>query len=519
MRAILLGLLAAGVLVPLVRLVWRVLSEGGAVAPLRHVDLLLNSVAAGLLVPLLGSAIGVPLAVLAVRCAFPGRTILWTLALVPLVVPPYVGALAFRQLLGRGGAMEGLGEVVVVQALHAFPFIMLHTAAALSALDPSLEEAAETLGASGLRSLRRVLAPLALPGYLAGFLLAFVRVVDDVGTPLVLGYSRLLAPQAYLRVSVGGAGDADGVLLATVLLTLSLLAFGGSRAILRLSPRSGVGGERPGLSRPLRRISPVGAWLLGGILLAPALLLPLVLLVLSLSTTWAALLPPGGSLERSAAIFREAPGFVLNTLRYAVPAALVDVALGAAVGWLALRGRTERSGGAAALAALPLAVPGVPLAVGYLLAFGGSTMPGPLASTWLALVTVYAVRRLPYAVEGARAALHPHPVALEEAAQTLGVSPPRAFLRVTAPLMGRGLVAGGLVAFATAAAELPATLILVPRVELGPLSYGTFAWAGSPEGTGPGAVLAVILVALAGGGTWLAARLGPRGAAARLLSL
>jgi len=114
----------------------------------------------------LGSLIAVPLALLTVRYSFPGRSLLTTLGLLPLVIPPFVGAVAFQQVLGRNGTvnlfllerygvtvpfMEGLGGVVFVQTLHYFPFIWLNTAAALSALDRSLEEAAQTLGSSGFR--------------------------------------------------------------------------------------------------------------------------------------------------------------------------------------------------------------------------------------------------------------------------------------------------------------------------------------------------------------------------------
>ncbi|MEK7363700.1 MAG: ABC transporter permease subunit, partial [candidate division NC10 bacterium] len=219
----LLLLLAAGILYPLLQVLSVAVAGDTGGFTLRHLvaffrrplflESLLNTLATGFLAVLFGSLIGVPLAFLTVRHAFPGKAALQTLGVLPLVIPPFVGAVAFQQILGRSGMvnlwlletfgttlplMEGLTGVVLVQTLHYFPFIMVNTAAALAGVDPSLEEAAQNLGSSGFRLFRRVLLPLALPGYAAGALITFIRVIDDLGTPLMLNYTKLLAPQAYL---------------------------------------------------------------------------------------------------------------------------------------------------------------------------------------------------------------------------------------------------------------------------------------------------------------------------------
>jgi iron(III) transport system permease protein len=134
----------------------------------------------------------------------------------------------------------------------------------------------------------------------------------------------------------------------------------------------------------------------------------------------------------------------------------------------------------------------------------------PLTSTWLVLVIVYAMRRLPYTMRGAYAALRQLPVALEEAGQSLGAGRARTFARITLPLMARGLVAGGLLACITSAVDLSSTILLVPRVELGPLSYGIYLYMQSAVGRGPGAALGVVAIALVALGTWAATRLASR---------
>src|SRR5262249_57328175 len=128
----------------------------------------------------------------------------------------------------------------------------------------------------------------------------------------------------------------------------------------------------------------------------------------------------------------------------------------------------------------------------------------------LYLLLVPESHRPPHTARIAYAALQQLPLALEEAAQNLGAPRARTFVRVTLPLMGRGLLAGGLLAFVSSAVDLSSTLLLVPRVELGPLSYGIYLYMQSAEGRAPGAALGVVAIALVAVGTWAATRLARR---------
>jgi iron(III) transport system permease protein len=540
--AALLALLAAAIVYPLLQVLSVAFLDGG-VPTLRPLaaflgrplfrEALVNTLLAGVLAVVIGSVIAVPLALLTVRYRFPGRTLVTVLGVLPLVIPPFVGAVAFQQILGRSGAvnlllqahagftipfMEGLPGVVLVQSLHYFPFILLNTAAALAGLDRSLEEAAQNLGSSGLRLFRRVLLPLALPGYAAGALLTFIRVIDDLGTPLMLNYTKLLAPQAYVRVTTIGLTDVDGYVICVILVALSLGALALSKAVLARGEFAalGRGGEAPPVT-----LGPRGAlvaWGLVALLLGPALLPHAGILLLSVSRVWSLTpLPSVYTLGNYEEILVRSPQFIANTIRYAGLAALLDVALGAVIAWLLLRGRVRGRQWLDTIATVPLAIPGVVIAVGYLRAFGGLRVPGlgePLTSTWLILVIVYAVRRLPYAVRGAYAALQQLSPALEEAAQNLGANRARTFRRITLPLMMRGLLAGGLLAFITSAVDLSSTILLVPRVELGPLSYGIYLYMQSAVGRGAGAALGVVAIVLVAAGTWAATALARRSGAA-----
>jgi len=177
------------------------------------------------------SALALPLAVVTTRFDFRGAALVQTLGFLPLIMPPFVGAVAMQLLFGRNGSvnllldehlgfkvpfMEGLNGVIFVQSLHYFPFILINLSAALRNIDRAMEEAAQNLGSSGFRLFRRIVFPLAMPGYLAGASLVFVKVFDDLATPLLLNVKDMLAPQAYLRVTSIGIADPMGYVISVV---------------------------------------------------------------------------------------------------------------------------------------------------------------------------------------------------------------------------------------------------------------------------------------------------------------
>jgi iron(III) transport system permease protein len=451
--------------------------------------------------------------------------LLQTAATLPLVIPPFVGAVAMQLILGRSGMvnlilmqwldtpipfMEGLAGVVLVQTLHFFPFILLNTMVSLSNVDASLEEAAQNLGCHGFRLFRRVTLPLMMPGFIAGALLTFIRAIDDLGTPLMLNYKNLLASQAYLRITTIGMDDVDGYVVCVVLVVLSLVSLFAARKYLSLAEYATLRSAAPA-SRRLQGRSLPFVWLLIGLILFISLLPHFGILLLSFSKVWSfTTLPSSYTLGHYSEILFRAPHFVLNTLRYMVLASALDVVLGAVIAFLLLRSRVPGRNLLDAIATMPLAIPGVVLAVGYLRVFHGWDFPGangPLTSSWFILVIAYTMRRLPYTVRACYAAFQQVHISLEEAAQNLGANRWRTFVKITLPLIAGGLVAGGLIAFITSCVELSSTIMLVPRIELGPISYGIYLYMQSPLGRGAGAALGVVAILLVSLGTYLTHRI------------
>ncbi len=463
----------------------------------------------------LASAFALPLAYITTRFEFRGALLIQTLGFLPLIMPPFAGAVAMQLLFGRNGSvnlilddwfgfkvglMEGLNGVVFVQAVHYFPFILVNLSAALRNIDRSMEEAAQNLGCSGFRLFRRVVFPLALPGYVAGASLVFVKVFDDLATPLLLNVKDMLPPQAYLRITSIGIADPMGYVIAVVLIVVSVLAMWASALALRSKDYSTVQRGGGGLAkRTLRPWESALAYVVVGLILALVLAPHLGLLMLSIATVWSfSPLPDGYTTAHYARVFGESSIYIKNTLVYSSLAALIDVLIGGAIAYLILRTKLVGRQGLDWAASAALAVPGVVLGIGYLRTFYNVQLPDgrPLATLWIMIVLALAIRRLPYALHACMAALEQISVSLEEAAENLGATKMRTLRRVVVPLMTGGILAGFISSFATAAVELSATLMLVQSNSDAPLAYGLYVLMQSPAGRGPGAALGVIAVVL-----------------------
>jgi iron(III) transport system permease protein len=467
------------------------------------------------------SLIAVPLAYVTVRFQFRGALLIQTLGVLPLIMPPFVGAVAMQLIFGRSGAvnllldehlgwslpiMQGLTGVIFVQTLHYFPFILMNLIVALRAIDGAMEEAALNLGARGWRLFARVVFPLAMPGYLAGAALVFVKVFDDLGTPLVLGQTNMLAPQAYLRITQVGLEDPLGYVISVIMIAFSILALWLSVRVMKGKDYSTL--QKGGAGIAKRRLKPwESALAYGGIVLVLLVVLSphIGLLLLSFARMWSfSVLPDTWTLANYATVFQDSSGMIRNTLLYCGLAALIDVAIGVAIAYLILRTKIPGRQWLDFVASAAIAVPGIVLAIGYLRSFQTFELWGvPVTQTWILIMLAYSVRRLPYALRSCMAALQQINVSLEEAAEMLGASKWRSVRRIVIPLMAGGILAGFVSSFITAAVELSATILLVVKESQAPMSYGIYLYMQSVSGRGPGAALGVLLVLTVAVGTYL----------------
>jgi iron(III) transport system permease protein len=473
------------------------------------------------------SLIAIPLSYLTIRFEFRGALLIQTLGVLPLIMPPFVGAVAMQLLFGRSGSinlllndwwgfsiplMEGLPGVVFVESLHYFPFILLNLTVALNGIDSSMEESAQNLGAHGLRLFRRIVFPLAMPGYVAGAALVFIKVFDDLGTPLVLNVTNMLAPQAYLRITSVGLEDPIGYVISVIMVAFSLLALWLSAQALTGKDYSTT--QRGGSSLARRRLSPLQSffaygWI--GLILLLVLSPHIGIVLLSLAKVWSfSVLPDAFTFDHYKTVLIDSPRMIVNTLLYCGLAALFDVVLGTAIAYLILRTDVPGRQVLDFMASAALAIPGIVLAIGYLRTFKGMTLPGisdPVTSLWIMIAIAYAIRRLPYALRSCMAALQQVSISLEEAAENLGATKRRTIQRIVVPLMAGGILAGFVTSFITAAVELSATIMLTTTQSDAPMSYGIYLYMQSIAGRGPGAALGVLSVIIVAVGTYFSHRI------------
>ena len=478
-----------------------------------------NSLYVGIMSVLFASAFSMPLAYFTSRFEFKGAVIIQSLGVIPLIMPPFVGAVAMLMLFGRNGSvnllldewfginipfMEGLNGVIFVESLHYFPFILINLSAALQNIDRAMEESAQNLGCSGLRLFRRIVLPLAMPGYVAGVSLVFLKVFDDLGTPLLLNVNNMLAPQGYLRIASIGIKDPMGYVISVILVFIAL----GSMYLAKLALKGkdyatvqkGGGGLAKRRMRPLEKVF---AYMIIGLIMALVLAPHFGLTLLSFGTIWSfSVVPDAFTFKHFTAIFSETPEYMTNTVLYSALAGGIDVILGTAIAYIVLRTKLVGRQWLDYIAMGAVAIPGLVIGIGYLRTFFGFKVPGledqPMATWWVIIVVALAIRRLPYALRACTAALQQVSVSLEEAAENLGAGKFASVRKIVVPLMAGGILAGFVTSFATAAVELGMTLMLVSRHSDGPLSYGIYVYMQSAAGRGPGAALGLVAVVVVG---------------------
>ncbi len=487
----------------------------------------LNSLYVAGMAVVMASCFALPLAYFTTRFNFKGAILIQTLGIIPLIMPPFVGAVAMLLLLGENGSvnllldewfgftlpfMEGLNGVILVESIHYFPFILINLSAALNNIDRSMEESAQNLGASGMRLFRRIVFPLAMPGYVAGASLVFLKVFDDIGTPLLLNVNNMLAPQAYLRISSIGIADPMGYVISVILVVFSLLALWTAFLALRgkdyATMQKGGGGLMKRDLRPWENAACHGVVIL---ILLLVLTPHFGLAILSFGTVWSfSPLPDGYTVAHYLRVLSSSFQFVTNTLLYAGLAAAIDVCFGTAIAYVVWRTRLIGRQWLDYAAMGAVAIPGVVLGIGYLRTFYEFNVPiidKPLASWWVIIVVALAIRRLPYALRACTAALQQISVMLEEAAENLGATKGRTVRRIVVPLMSGGIVAGFVTSFATASVELSTTIMLVSQESDAPLAFGIYEFMQSAAGRGPGAALGIIAVVIVGITTYVSHRI------------
>lgn len=524
---ILLGLLLALFGVLLLWPIWRVLrvsvmgiapAEGFTLAYLANVFLdpglrqgLINSAIIAIGTTLLCMAISIPLAILSVRYDFRGKQLLGGLLLVPLILPPFVGAIGMRQIIGRLGALTGLTQdlgwvspgapvdwfgsarlltIMIVEALSLYPIVFLNVSAALANLDPAMEQAAANLGAGRWTRFRRITLPLVRPGLFAGGTIVLIWSFTELGTPLMFDFYKVTSVQVFQRIAQVEGSPVPYALVMVMLLASTLLYLTGKTLLGR---SAGAATTKASVQFSPHKLSGFHSLLAAGAFAAviTLALVPHIGVILTsfsgVGSWYQSALPKVFTVQHyvSGLSHDVTIPSIQNSVTFAMASTLIDVILGLTIAWLIVRSTLPARGLLDSLSMLPLAVPGLVLAFGYLaisLQFQAWFKDSPtLRSLFdvnrnptLLLIVAYAMRRLPYVVRSAVAGLQQTPRDLELAARNLGASSFCTLRRVTIPLVAANLLAGALLAFAFAMLEVSDSLILAQKQTYWPITKAIY---------------------------------------------
>ena len=479
-------LIALAMLLPLAYLLYRAAGVGWTqavdlLARMRTLQIMWNSLILVCGVTTLSLALALPFAWLTERTDLPGWRIWTVLAMMPLVIPSYVGGFALIAMFGPRGVLQellspfgvnrlpsiyGFTGALWVLTLFTYPYIFMSIRAALHRFDPSIEEAARSLGYNGWQTFLKVTLPNLRPAITAGGLLVALYTLSDFGAVSLLRFNSFTRA---IYVQYLSSFDRN----VASLLSLALIVF---TIILLVLERNSRGRGRPryyrssaGVAAPRKRIELAHrkwpALLFCGTVVTAALVLPVGVIVFwflrglasgeSLTPVWTA---------------------TLNSFRAGAMAALAAAALGLPVAFAAIRMGGRLMNLAARAVYVGYGLPGIVIALS-LVFFGANFAPLLYQTLWM-LVFAYVVRFLPQAIGAMQISLLQMNPRLEEAGRSLGLGNRAVFRRIIAPIVQPGVLAGMALVFLTTVKELPATLLLSPT---GFTTLATQIWSATDE--------------------------------------
>ena len=447
--------------------------------------------------------IGVPFAFFVARFPVSGKPALLALAVLPLVLPSFVSAYALVLMFGRAGVVTselrnlgipfgsiyGTKGIITTYVLTLYPYVLLPTMAAFKSIDMSVEEAAQNLGASSLRTFRTVTLPIVLPSILAGALLVFIEAIENFGVPFVLAEDKPILAVETFKLFAGetATNPASAGVLGMLLIVCTTIALLVQRNVLARRHYA-TSAKRPPPLLPvgpcMRCLASVYCWTI-----TAAALVPFVgVVIISFLKFNGPVLHYQFSLDNFAQLLERSYQPLANTLFLSTVAAILATMIGVPIGYLLVRQPSRLTALLDIVATAPFAVAGTVLGIGLVLTFNSGFLI--LTGTWVIMVIAYAVRKLPFSVRSSVGIMHQIEGNLEEASINLGVPPFSTFLRITIPLILSGIVGGLVLSFVTTASELSSTIVLYS----GPWTTMTMAMFQALEGTSAGEATAAATI-------------------------
>ena len=439
-------------------------------------ETMVNSLQVTVCATILASLLGLPMAYLMRSVKIRGSSFLNILIVISYLSPPFIGAYAWIQLLGRSGVVTqfvndlfgiafdgvyGFAGIMLVFTLQSFPRVYIYVSGALKNMDNSLNEAAESLGCGRFDRIRRIIVPLVMPTLLASALLVFMRVFADFGTPMLIGEGFKTMPVLVYTQFMGEVGGDDGFAAAicVIMIGLTLAMFFAQRILARRSTYA-MTALKPMVAEQatgLRNLIAHGiVYFVTGLAILPQLV---VVYTSFLRSNGGQVFTGGFALQSyEATLFAKDNDAILNTYLLGALSIALVVVIGVLVAYLSVRKRSVVNSALDTVTMFPFIIPGSVLGISFLFAF--NSPPILISGTMLIMIIAFSVRRMPYTVRSSAAALGQISPSIEEAAISLGASETTTFARVTVPMMLPGVCAGAIMSWVTIISELSSSIIL-----------------------------------------------------------
>ena len=407
-------------------------------------DALRNSLFLAIIVSILSTAIAYFFAYAFAYVKIPFKTVFRSIAILPVISPPFVISLSVILLFGRRGFIShhllglenaniyGLNGLILVQTLSFFPIAFLMLAGLLQSINPALEEASDNLGASRWQTFRKVTFPLTVPGIANAFLLVFIQSMADFGNPMTIGGNyNTVAKEIYMQ-AVGSYNMQAGAALAMLLLTITAVVYAiqkywvGNRSYITVTGKPASG--RKLLSRGYIRLIMLLACY--GIT-ATVVLLYFLVPIGSFIKLWG--INNSFTLDHYKYVFSIGQKAMVDTLRLAFISTPIGGLLSMIIAFLIVRKKFLGKRAMESISMLSIAIPGTVLGIAFIMAF--NTPPLAITGTGLIIIAAFVVRAIPVGIRSGISALQQIDPAIEEASTNLGASGIRTYTSIVLPLI------------------------------------------------------------------------------------
>ena len=439
-----------------------------------YTSALVNSFKLTISVTVIAVLIGVPLAYFMSFYKIKGKGFLEVLFIISMMSPNFIGAYSWILLLGRNGSVTkflekalginmpsiyGFAGMLLVFSLKLYPFIYIYVSGALKKIDVALSEAAESLGCGGLKKVFTVIMPLITPTLVAAALLVFMNCMADFGTPALIGEGYRVMPTLVYSEFVGESGGSANfaACMATIMIIITALVFFlqkwyiNTKSFTMSSIRPIQPKEPKGIFKVLIYIY---IYMLAGLSIIPQAMV----VYTSFKATKMQVFVDGFSLGSYKKVADKALAAVTNTYVFCFFAIVIIITLGMLIAYLTVRRRSVLTSAIDSIAMFPYIVPGSVLGITLLIAF--NHQPLMLAGTAFIIIISLVIRRLAYTLRSSSAILYQISPSMEEAAVSLGDTPAKSFVKVTAKMMLPGVASGAILSWITIINELSSSVML-----------------------------------------------------------